>query len=168
MPDQASSYSEASSTSSPDPEIKYDVFVSFRGPDTRKVFLGHLIKALYQKQIVAFVDTELERGEEISRELLVAIEISSISLVIFSKGYAFSRWCLQELVKIMECRKKHGQIVIPIFYGVDPSDVRHQNGTFADAFAKQEVRYGNITVESWRSAFNESANISGIHSSKYG
>lgn len=108
------------------PHIKYDVFVSFRGEDIRHNFLGHLIRALYRKQIHAFVDDKLKRGDHISPSLLESIEGSFISLVIFSENYASSPWCLEELLKIIECNEKYKQIIIPVFYKVDPTNVRHQ------------------------------------------
>ena len=46
---------------------------------------------------------------------------------------------LNELVKIMECRKEMGQTVVPIFYHVDPSDVRKQMGSFGEAFSRYEM-----------------------------
>jgi len=46
----------SSSCSSDAPESKYDVFVSFRGPDVREGFLSHLIEALSQNKITFFVD----------------------------------------------------------------------------------------------------------------
>jgi hypothetical protein len=66
------------------------------------------------------MDDELPRGEEISTELIEAIESSRISIIVFSQNYASSTWCLNELVKILEC-KKNGQTVLPVFYKVDPS-----------------------------------------------
>ncbi|RVW16165.1 TMV resistance protein N [Vitis vinifera] len=53
-----------------------------------------------------FRDDKLKRGEEIESELLKAIEESRLSIIIFSPNYAHSRWCLDELLKIMECRKE--------------------------------------------------------------
>ncbi|KAK7381831.1 hypothetical protein VNO80_00379 [Phaseolus coccineus] len=146
-------------------QIKYDVFVSFRGVDVRRGFLSHLIEAFSQKQIAFFVDDNIQKGEELSEALLGAIEESLISLVIFSENYGSSRWCLLELEKILECRRKNGQIVMPIFYEVDPSDVRHQRRTYGDAFVKHERNYSSTTVQSWRSALSESANLSGFYSS---
>ncbi|VVA34045.1 PREDICTED: TMV resistance [Prunus dulcis] len=60
-------------------------------------------------------DDELRRGEEILSTLLTAIEDSKISVVVFSKNYASSKWCLEELVKILDCKKSE-QLVIPVFY----------------------------------------------------
>lgn len=115
----------------------YDVYLSFRGKDTRDNFTSHLYAALCRRKIKVFIDDELNGGDEISASLLNAIEGSKISVIVFSKGYASSIWLLQELVKILEC-KKYGQIVTPVFYHVDPSNVRKQTGTFGEGFAKPE------------------------------
>ena len=82
----------------------HDVFLSFRGEDTRYNFTSHLYQALCDKGFNTFIDNDLRRGEEISTELLKAIESSMISIVVFSDNYASSGWCLDELVKILECR----------------------------------------------------------------
>ncbi|CAL5431188.1 unnamed protein product [Camellia sinensis] len=153
------------SSSSFAPQCKHDVFLSFSGVDTRKNFTGHLLAALEQNGFYTFRDdTKLDKGEDIGSELLKAIESSRISLIVFSKNYAASRWCLDELVKIMECRKTFQQIVLPIFYDVDPSDVRAQKGSVAEAFAKHEEHFKNGSngkVEKWRAALTEAANLSG-------
>ncbi|CAL5355186.1 unnamed protein product [Camellia sinensis] len=153
------------SSSSIAPQCKHDVFLSFSGVDTRKNFTGHLLAALEQNGFYTFRDdTKLNKGEDIGSELLKAIESSRISLIVFSKNYAASRWCLDELVKIMECRKTFQQIVLPIFYDVDPSDVRAQKGSVAEAFAKHEEHFKNGSngkVEKWRAALTEAANLSG-------
>ncbi|RHN58718.1 putative TIR domain, P-loop containing nucleoside triphosphate hydrolase [Medicago truncatula] len=146
------------------PQLKYDVFVSFRGEDIRHGFLGHLIKAFPRKQINAFVDEKLKRGDDISHALVEAIEGSFISLVIFSENYASSHWCLEELVKIIECKEKYGRIVLPVFYGVDPTNVRHQKKSYKSAFSELEKRYHLSKVQNWRHALNKSANLSGIKS----
>jgi len=146
---------------------KHDVFVSFRGLDIREGFLSHLVDALSRKKIVFFIDNKLIKGNEISQSLFEAIETSSISLVIFSQNYASSSWCLDELVKIVECREKDGQILLPVFYKVDPTIVRHQKGTYANAFAEHEQKYNLNKVKQWRSALKKSADISGFHSSQF-
>ncbi|GMP78063.1 hypothetical protein CsSME_00034138 [Camellia sinensis var. sinensis] len=154
----------ASSSSSTQPRWTYDVFLSFRGEDTRKNFTDHLYEALVQAGIHTFRDDdELPRGREISSELLKSIEGSRISIVVFSRNYASSRWCLDELVKIIECKKTLGQLVLPIFYDVDPSDVRHQTGCFGEAFGRHEERYVDEMekVEVRRAVLFEAANLSG-------
>ncbi|XP_043713309.1 disease resistance protein L6-like [Telopea speciosissima] len=92
------------------------------GEDTRNSFTDHLHKALKDNEIHTFRDDdELSTGEEIGPELLAAIQQSTIAIPIFSKGYASSKWCLIEIAMIAECKKK-GQIVLPIFYRMEPSD----------------------------------------------
>ncbi|KAH9782315.1 ADP-ribosyl cyclase/cyclic ADP-ribose hydrolase [Citrus sinensis] len=145
---------------------KYDVFVSFRGEDTRDNFTSHLYSALCRQNIQTFIDDQLNRGDEISESLANAIEASAISVIVFSEGYASSRWCLDELVKILECKKDYVQIVIPVFYRVDPSDVRNQTGSFGDSFSKLEERLKVNTdkLQTWRNALKEAASLSGFHS----
>uniref|UniRef100_A0A6N2LWN3 TIR domain-containing protein n=1 Tax=Salix viminalis TaxID=40686 RepID=A0A6N2LWN3_SALVM len=126
----------------------YDVFLSFRGEDNRKSFTD---------------ENEIPRGEELSKHLLKAIQESKISIVIFSKGYASTRWCLNELVEILECKnRKTGQIVLPIFYDIDPSDVRKQTGSFAKAFDKHEECFKE-KVKEWRKALEEAGNLSNLN-----
>ena len=115
--------SSSSSSSSFTHQLKnFDVFLSFRGADTHLGFIGHLYNDLCQRGINTFIDYNLQRGEEISAGLLKIIESSRISIIIFSKNYASSTWCIDELVKIVECKKKD-QLVWPVFYNVDPSEV---------------------------------------------
>ncbi|KAM7528299.1 hypothetical protein LguiB_031709 [Lonicera macranthoides] len=110
---------------------RYQVFLSFRGKDTRKTFTDHLYTALVQAEIHTFKDEhELERGKNIAYELHKAIGESKIAVIVFSKGYASSEWCLDELVGILERKKAMGLTVIPVFYDVQPSDIRYQRGSF--------------------------------------
>ncbi|KAH9679662.1 Disease resistance-like protein DSC1 [Citrus sinensis] len=112
------------------PHTKYDVFLSFRGKDIRHNFIK----------------------DEISPSLSSAIEGSKISIVIFSEGYASSRWCLNELVKILEIKNKYGQIVVPVFYRVDPSDLEER--------FKEKIDM----LQTWRIAMREASNLSGFDS----
>ncbi|KAM7519349.1 hypothetical protein LguiB_018311 [Lonicera macranthoides] len=156
---------------------KYDVFLSFRGEDIRKTFIDHLYSALERTCIITFKDDEkLERGESIAPALFKAIEESKIAVVVFSKDYASSRWCLDELVKIMDCRRCDSSssssgsnsssmelgsqtVVIPIFYDVDPSNVRKpEEAYFGEKIIKQ---HDPAKVEMWRQALEEAANLSG-------
>jgi hypothetical protein len=142
----------------------YDVFLSFRGEDTRKSFTDHLYSALVRVGIRTFLDgEELPRGENMHTELLNAIRGSRIFIVVFSKGYASSRWCLDELVEIVDYKNTIGHTLLPIFYHVNPSDVRNQTGTFVEAFARHEKRFQTDMkrVQRWRKALIEAANCSG-------
>ncbi|KAJ8769939.1 hypothetical protein K2173_009021 [Erythroxylum novogranatense] len=108
-------------------------------------------------------DNSLERGEQLSFSLQKAIEESRVSVIIFSQNYAGSRWCLDELVKIMKCKKERQQIVVPVFYEIESSNVRHQTEAYMDAFKKHEERYieDKNKIRKWREALTEAANVSG-------
>ncbi|KAG5573837.1 hypothetical protein H5410_063603 [Solanum commersonii] len=162
----AKQYSSTMSHASSSKICKYDIFLSFRGEDTRRTFVSHLYKALEQRGIRTFKDDErLETGKSISDELLKAIQEARFAVVIFSKSYASSRWCLEELAHIIKCKKELEQIVIPVFYDVSPSDVRHQNPPIAGSFSQHEVKYKDDMekVQRWRDAFMEAGKISGYH-----
>ncbi|KAL3355208.1 hypothetical protein AABB24_019342 [Solanum stoloniferum] len=146
---------------------KYDVFLSFRG-DTRNNFTSHLHNCLTIRGIFTFLDDErLEDGDSISKELVQAIEESQVAVIVFSENYATSKWCLNELVKIMECKEKeNGQTVIPVFYYVDPSHVRSQsNNSFKSAFDEHESKNkddeGRQKVQGWRNALTAAAGLKG-------
>ncbi|KAJ9556349.1 hypothetical protein OSB04_010963 [Centaurea solstitialis] len=140
--------------------FKYDVFLSFRGEDTRTNFVDHLYHALKRQNIETYKDDKnLEKGKKISKELIEAIEESRFHVIIFSKNYASSSWCLDELVKIIECQEMQtGHTVYPIFYDVEPTDVRKQSGEFGEAFSKHE---NDDAVEKWRKALVEATSFGG-------
>nr|WIL59969.1 nodulation protein [Melilotus officinalis] len=123
----------------------HDVFISFRGKDTRASFTSHLYASLKNAGIEVFKDDQsLQMGDHVATSLMRSIEESRISVIIFSTNYAESRWCLEELVKIMECHRTIGQVVLPVFYGVNPSDVRYQTGEFGKAF---QSRFNQISKD---------------------
>ena len=129
-------------------------------------FTDHLYHALTKAGFRTFRDDdEIRKGEDHSSDILQAIQGSRISLIVFSKNYASSRWCLEELVEIMECHRRLKQIVIPIFYDVVPSDVRKQRGSFEQALLEHEKHYclNGDKVSIWRGALTEIASISGLN-----
>ena len=153
------SSSSVSSTS----KWTYDVFLSFSGEDTRNTATDFIYYALEEKGINTFKDDQkLEKGKTIKPELLKAIKESKFAVVILSKNYASSTWCLDELVEIIDCWKKMEITVLPIFYNVDPSDVRNQVGTFVHAFVEHEKQFKE-KVGAWKVALRHVANIAGDH-----
>ncbi|XP_034197187.1 TMV resistance protein N-like [Prunus dulcis] len=162
---RASAFHPSVDQSAP-PQWNYDVFLSFTGVDTRNGILSHLYHELQNRCIKTFMDDpKLERGTTISFELFKAIQESRLAIVVLSPNYASSSWCLDELTKILQCMKSNGT-VLPVFYNVDPSDVRKKSGSFADAFAEHEKRFREDIdkVKCWRDALTEVANLSGIDS----
>ena len=156
-----------SSSSSSSRNWQYDVFPSFSGEDIRKNFLSHFLKELERKMIFAFKDNEMERSQSIWPELVQAIRESRIAVVLFSKNYASSSWCLNELLEIVRCKEELGQIVIPVFYGLDPSQVRKQNGDFGKFFNKTCQNRTKQVKSQWQKALTDVANILGYHSENW-
>jgi hypothetical protein len=66
-------------------------------------------------------------------------------------------------VEILHCKNTIGQTLLPIFFDVNPSDVRKQTGTLAEAFARHEDRFQAEMerVHRWRAALTEAADYSG-------
>ncbi|MCH80259.1 resistance protein [Trifolium medium] len=96
------------------------------GTDTRYGFTGNLYRALCVGGVHTFIDDrELHGGDEITQSLLKAIEESRIFIPVFSLNYASSSFCLDELVHVINCFKAKGCLVLPVFYDVEPSDVRY-------------------------------------------
>lgn len=156
-------WSSSSSSTSNTPPQKHEVFISFRSEDTRKTFTSHLNAALERLDIKTYLDNNnLDRGEEIPTTLVRAIEEAKLSVIVFSKNYADSKWCLDELLKILECGRAKRQIIVPVFYDIDPSDVRSQRGTYAEAFAKHERNFNEKKkVLEWKNGLVEAANYAG-------
>ncbi|XP_052304396.1 TMV resistance protein N isoform X2 [Populus trichocarpa] len=153
-----------SSSSSSPPLYMYDVFLSFRGKDTRDNFTSHLYSNLKQRGIDVYMDDrELERGKTIEPALWKAIEESRFSVIIFSRDYASSPWCLDELVKIVQCMKEMGHTVLPVFYDVDPSEVAERKGQYEKAFVEHEQNFKeNLeNVRNWKDCLSTVANLSG-------
>nr|AXU93570.1 RPP4/RPP5-like protein [Arabidopsis thaliana] len=150
----------ASSSSSPSSR-RYDVFPSFSGVDVRKTFFSHLIEALDRRSINTFMDHGIVRSCIIADELISAIREARISIVIFSENYASSTWCLNELVEIHKCYEKGDQMVIPVFYGVDTSEVRKQIGKFGDVFKKTCEDKPEDQKRRWVKALTDISNLAG-------
>jgi len=149
-------------------KFRYDVFLSFRGKDTRHGFTGNLYKSLCHRGIHSFFDDHhLPKGDHISSELENTIQDSRIFIIILSENYASSSFCLNELDYILRFIKHKGRLVFPVFYGVDPSDVRHHMGTFGEALAHHEKKlnsyYNMEKLERWKMALHQVANLSGYH-----
>ncbi|XP_059296326.1 disease resistance protein RPV1-like isoform X1 [Lycium ferocissimum] len=137
---------------------KYDVFLSCTSNDTSKAFVDHLYSTLFHVGINTF------RGgdEQLSEVAINAIEGSIIFISILSKNYASSTRCLNELLHILELKNNSKRLVLPIFYDVDPSDVRKQSGIFAEAFARHETcSQEENKILLWKAALSKVGNLSG-------
>ncbi|KAI3803946.1 hypothetical protein L1987_32112 [Smallanthus sonchifolius] len=144
--------------------------------DTRKTFTDHLYAALKQEGIRTFRDDDaMDRGKLLEPELKKAIRESAISIIVFSRNYASSKWCLDEALTIIEehesLSSKHE--VVPVFYGVEPSDVRNQTGSFEEAFGEYDNMIEAETdhekkiewlekVKAWRVSLKKAGSLTGM------
>ncbi|XP_039164666.1 TMV resistance protein N-like isoform X2 [Eucalyptus grandis] len=156
---------------------QYDVFLSFRGEDTRKGFTDYLYTSLVEKGICVFIDdNELRVGKKIGPELLCSIRQSTILIPIISENYASSKWCLRELAQMLKCKRSRQQIVWPIFYKVKPSQVRHLKARFGDAIKAHKENGDKMVlkgrkkalkeVKEWEAALKEVGSLKGWESDK--
>ena len=154
----ANFYPQTTSSSSTSTCI-YHVFLSFRGPDTRKSFTDHLFTALTRAGARTFRDEdEIETGEKIKLELERAIKSSKMSIIIFSETYASSKACLQEVETILEHSKRSQHQFLPVFYHVEPAYLKDQalkGLPGVDATKERKKR--------WSTALKEVASIAGMH-----
>lgn len=140
----------------------YDVFLSFRGEHTRNSFTDHVYAALVRGGLRVFRDTdEINRGEELKPEIRRAIMESRASVIVLSENYATSTWCLEELWLILEQRKKCNHYVLPVFYHVDPSDVRRQSEPFKIK-VNTSPKWTDDNVNRWKEALAKVADLTGL------
>jgi hypothetical protein len=143
----------------------YDVFLSFRGEDCRARFIAHLHSSLKNAGIYVFKDDDgIQRGDQISDSLLGAIDQSNICIVVLSTNYANSKWCMMELERIVKTSRIKGTVVVPVFYEVDPSDVRNQTGTFGEEFDSliSTKKVDKNTEINWKIALQEVGGTAGV------
>ncbi|CAI0543577.1 unnamed protein product [Linum tenue] len=145
--------------------VEYEVFLSFRGPDVRANFADFLHKFLVRYKIRTFLDDEeLRKGEKIAPSLVKAIEESKVYIPVLSPNYARSKWCLQELAQMMKCcNQGNGHIMLPIFFMVEPRDVRRQDGPYKAAFQHHRKKYDAETIDEWKEALQEVGAMKGWH-----
>ncbi|GLJ33298.1 hypothetical protein SUGI_0669980 [Cryptomeria japonica] len=145
---------------------QYDVFINHRGPDVKYALATTLYRMLSGMGLGVFLDSEeLELGDSLPREIEEAMRNASLHIAIFSQNYIQSPWCLAELSFMI----KTGSKIVPIFYHVQPDDVRYAKGVYADAFSQHEKkgRYASDKLQEWKKALNNvSYNIGHIVNDK--
>ncbi|XP_020997403.2 disease resistance protein RPP13 [Arachis duranensis] len=145
----------------------YDVFLNFRGEDTRFLFTDYLYHGLADvKKLEVFRDDPgLELGDEIKPTLMEAIKRSRIHIVVMSENYVSSSWCLLELEQMLKYSNNGTKRpVFPVFYHVTPAEVRYQINTKSkEAMEKHEKREGKDKAEAWKLALSTVCGLSGQH-----
>ncbi|EOA18423.1 hypothetical protein CARUB_v10006966mg [Capsella rubella] len=152
---------------------KDQVFISFRGKDERNGLLTHLKSKLADGNVNVFTDDNVT-GQRLEN-LFDHIKKSRIAIVIFSKSYAESVWCLDELVMIKKCIETEKlNAVIPIFHKVKVSSVKKQSGKFGEKFLalqksllaeevnKKKIKSINSRIKRWKKALKIVTGMAGL------
>lgn len=153
----------ASGNNDEPPGAEFEVFLNFRGLDTRLSFMDCLYPTMDGAGVRVFWDEEeVRKGEEIGGKLLRAINNSKVHVPIFSRDYASRVWCLRKLAHIVESsRGTNSKVILPIFYDVDAYDVKLRTGLYDEALKKHEDRFGCNEVQRRKEALMEVARIKG-------
>ncbi len=145
---------------------RFDVFLNHRGPDVKGGFAAHLHQALQEAGCHPFVDMEsLEKGQHGQKKIYEALGCASVHVAIFSKHYADSNHCLDELCAMLESKK----LIIPVFYDDSPNDLhcKLHSGPYTKAFRKTHGRRPATEVKRWKDALCMAAQLSGFQLANY-
>jgi hypothetical protein len=143
------------------PEM-FDVFLNHRGSDVKRNFAAHLHQALQEAGCRPFLDMEsLKKGFHAQKKTYEALGCASVHVAIFSKHYADSDYCLDELCAMIEMKK----LIIPVFYDVSPNDLdcKLHNGPYAE---KMDV-WRTSEVKKWKDALCMVAQLTGFQLADY-
>ncbi|KAG0622465.1 hypothetical protein M758_3G099400 [Ceratodon purpureus] len=144
----------------------FDVFLNHRGPDVKATFVAHLEDALRCAGFRPFLDARsLMKGNPALKSIDQALDMAKVHVAVVSKRYAESKYCLNELVAMM----RTGKPVIPVFYDVEPMDLRWvENGPFAEAFEKHKTRgRTEKKMQEWRESLKALAELTGFRLADY-
>lgn len=135
--------------------IMHHVFVSFRGEDTRKTFVSHLLSSFKTSCITSFIASEpLEATDH------EAMKKSLVAVPVITKSYSVSEWMVKDLSRMIECEKIGTLRVVPIFFQINPLDI------FSHVKKYAKVQGGNLEmVRKWLNA--QVSRKSSFHSSDW-
>jgi hypothetical protein len=139
---------------------QYDVFINHRGPDVKKTFVAHLNAALRRDGYRPFLDAKsIGQGRHVFNSIDRALKGACVHVAIFSKRYAESKYCLNELCDMLN--SKH--VILPVFYRVNPGDLRWiDNGPFKKGFRKHVQRGRGEEIQKWKEALSKVADYRGF------
>lgn len=104
-----------------------------------------------------FIDDDELPDDERIEEILRMVNNSTVCVPILSKNYASSKWCLRELVEMVECNKE----ILPIFYDVTPDDVSLKEKSVYLRALRAHNKDVLSEKERWEDALKEVSRIKG-------
>lgn len=156
---KAGSHEDSSTAGSTKPLHKYDVFINHRGPDVKRTFAAHLCDALSRVGFCPFLDAKsIKQGRSVFKSIDEALSDACVHVAIFSKRYAESKYCLDELLDMLQS----GKVILPVFYDVKPQHLRcTEEGPFTEGFGKHVKHKRHDKIPKWREALRKASEIMG-------
>ncbi|XP_059065370.1 toll/interleukin-1 receptor-like protein isoform X1 [Cryptomeria japonica] len=142
--------------------LPYDIFINHCGQDVKHTLASKIYDSLDATGLKVFLDKdELDLADYFPKAIEEAIKSSSLHIAIFSEHYAQSPWCLAQLFCMLQTPSK----VMPIFYHVDPSDLRwaiEGKGIYKGAFSDyvERKRYPS-ELQRWKQALQQASLFTG-------
>jgi len=149
---------------------KYDVLINFTGEEFHRKFVSHLNSALSTVGLSTYLHHHNSvKSTHIQKPTL---NFCRVAIVVFTQTYSQSSWCLNQLQQIIKGHENYSRHVLPVYYEIQPSDVRLQKGDFGKAFkatahqtfSGQELEHG---MSRWSHALTKAANLFGWDESNY-
>ncbi|XP_014516829.1 TMV resistance protein N-like [Vigna radiata var. radiata] len=149
---------------------KYDVLINFTGEDINRKFVSHLNSAISTVGLTTFLHHH--NAIESTHIQQPILSHCRVAIVVFNQTYSQSAWCLNQLLQIIDWHETYGRHVLPVYYEIQPSDVRLQKGDFGKAFkataqktfSGQELEHG---MSRWSHALTKTANFFGWDESNH-
>ncbi|XP_027907799.1 TMV resistance protein N-like [Vigna unguiculata] len=160
---------EFTSSTSKIPQM-YDVLINFNGEDIHRKFVSHLDSVLSAAGLTTFLHHQNAVNDmDIQQPIL---NLCRVAIVVFTKTYSQSAWCLHQLHQIIEWHQTYSRHVLPVYYELQPSDVRLQKGDFGktlkataqQSFSAQQLKHG---MSRWKHALSKTADFFGWDESNY-
>ena len=160
---------ELESSSSKLPQM-YDVVINFNGEDIQRKFVSHLDSALSAVGFTTFLHHPNALNPIHTQQPI--LNHSRVAIVVFTSAYSESEWCLHQLQQIIKWHQTYCRHVLPVYYEIQPSDVRLQMGDFGKAFkatAQQTLSGQQLehAISRWSHALTKAANFFGCDESNY-
>ena len=110
----------------------YDVLINFSGEDIQRKFVSPLDSALSAVGFTTFLHHQNAINPiHIQQPIL---SLCRVAIVVFTKTYSESAWCLHQLQQIIQWHQTYCRHVLPVYYEIEPSELRLQKADFGKAF----------------------------------
>jgi hypothetical protein len=123
----------------------WDVFLSHASEDKESVAVP-LRDALTTRGVTVWLDkTEMRIGDSLRRKIDAGIRSSRIGIVVLSDSFFGKGWTNHELDGLVTRTVAGEQSLLPIWHGVDASDVRRYSPSLADKVSLSATLHGELS-----------------------